>query len=44
VREALLKEKPRLRYLIAPSTLKYSIIKLLPGSRVDALVKKEFEK
>lgn len=44
VREALTKEKPRLRYLIAPSTLKYRIIRLLPDSRVDAMVKKELEK
>jgi NAD(P)-dependent dehydrogenase (short-subunit alcohol dehydrogenase family) len=44
VHEALTKEKPRLRYLVAPSTLKYRIIKLLPAGRVDAMVKKELEK
>jgi NAD(P)-dependent dehydrogenase (short-subunit alcohol dehydrogenase family) len=44
VQEALTTEKPRLRYLVAPSTFKYRIIKLLPGSRVDAMVKKEFTK
>jgi len=44
VHEALTGAKPRLRYLVAPSTLKYRIIKLLPGSRVDAMVKKELEK
>lgn len=44
VQEALTNDNPQLRYLIAPSTLKYRIIKLLPGSRVDAMVKKELEK
>ncbi|HOD16368.1 MAG TPA: SDR family oxidoreductase [Spirochaetota bacterium] len=44
VQEALTKVKPRLRYLIAPSTLKYRIIKLLPAGRVDEMVRKELEK
>ncbi len=44
VHTALTKKKPQLRYLVAPSTLKYRIIKLLPGSGVDAMVKKELMK
>jgi NAD(P)-dependent dehydrogenase (short-subunit alcohol dehydrogenase family) len=41
VHKALTKEKPRLRYLVAPSTMKYRIIKLLPAEKVDAMVKQE---
>jgi len=35
--------KPKLRYLIAPNPLKYKIIKLLPGSRIDHKIKRELE-
>ena len=41
VHTALTKKNPHLRYLVAPSTLKYRIIRLLPGAAVDALVKRE---
>ncbi len=44
VHTALTKKKPRLRYLVAPSTLKYRIVKVLPASMVDRMVKKELEK
>ncbi|HOT45070.1 MAG TPA: SDR family oxidoreductase [Spirochaetota bacterium] len=41
VQGALTTKRPRLRYLVAASTLKYRIVKLLPASKVDAMVKKE---
>ncbi|MBP7735370.1 MAG: SDR family oxidoreductase [Spirochaetes bacterium] len=44
VHRALTKKQPRLRYLVAPSTLKYRIVKVLPASMVDRMVKKELEK
>jgi short-subunit dehydrogenase len=44
VYEALTTQKPKLRYLIAPSTIKYRLIKLFPEKLVDKLVNKEFEK
>lgn len=44
VYEALTTQKPKLRYLIAPSTIKYRLIKLFPEKWVDKLVNKEFEK
>jgi hypothetical protein len=44
VYEALIKKKPNLRYLIAPSTLKYRLIKILPERWIDRLVNKEFRK
>ncbi len=44
VHSALTSPKPRLRYLVAPSTLKYRIVKILPASMVDRMVKKELVK
>jgi NAD(P)-dependent dehydrogenase (short-subunit alcohol dehydrogenase family) len=44
VHGALTKKRPRLRYLVAPSTLKYRIVKVLPVSMVDRMVQKELEK
>ncbi|MFO7796371.1 MAG: SDR family oxidoreductase [Promethearchaeati archaeon] len=44
VHKALTKKNPKLRYLIAPSTFKYRLIKLLPEKWVDKMVKKEYEK
>ncbi|MBD3214619.1 MAG: SDR family NAD(P)-dependent oxidoreductase [Candidatus Lokiarchaeota archaeon] len=41
--KALTKKNPKLRYLIAPSTLKYRLIKILPERWVDKLVSKEFK-
>ncbi len=41
---ALIRKRPRLRYLVAASTMKYWIIKLLPASKVDAMVNKELHK
>lgn len=34
---------PKTRYLIAPSTFKYRLIKMLPDKMVDKMVKKELE-
>jgi NAD(P)-dependent dehydrogenase (short-subunit alcohol dehydrogenase family) len=44
VHGALVNEKPRLRYLVAASTMKYRIIKLLPASKVDAMVEQELRR
>jgi len=44
VYEALTAKNPKLRYLIAPSTFKYRLIKLLPEKWVDKIVKKEYKK
>lgn len=44
VYEALTVKKPKLRYLIAPSTFKYRLIKLLPEKWVDKIINKEYEK
>lgn len=41
VHRALTAAKPKERYLVASSTFKYRIIRLLPAARVDALVHKE---
>jgi hypothetical protein len=42
--KALTIKNPKLRYLIAPSTFKYRLIKILPDKWVDKMVKKEYEK
>lgn len=44
VYDALTDDNPKLRYLIAPSTLKYRLIKLLPEKWVDKMVKREYKK
>jgi short-subunit dehydrogenase len=44
VYKALTDEKPKLRYLIAPNTFKYRLIKLLPERWVDKIINKEFKK
>ena len=44
VHRALTLKNPRTRYLAAPGTLKYRIIKVLSDKRVDALVLKELRR
>jgi len=44
VHEALTARRPGLRYLVAPSTLKYRLIKLLPARAVDRMIRREIEK
>ncbi|MBN1533353.1 MAG: SDR family oxidoreductase [Spirochaetes bacterium] len=44
VREALTVRRPALRYLVAPSTLKYRVIRLLPARRVDRMIQREIER
>jgi len=44
VYKAITEKKPKLRYLIAPSTFKYRLIKLLPEKWVDKLVNREYKK
>ncbi|TFF96036.1 MAG: SDR family oxidoreductase [Promethearchaeota archaeon] len=44
VYKALTQKNPKLRYLIAPSTFKYRLIKLLPEKWVDKMVNKEYKK
>ncbi len=41
VHTSLMKKRPRLRYLVASSTMKYRIIKILPASKIDKMVKQE---
>ncbi len=43
IHKALTEKKPKLRYLIAPNTFKYRLIKFLPEKLVDKLVNKEFK-
>jgi short-subunit dehydrogenase len=38
---ALTQDKPAVRYLVAAKKLKYRMVKILPASRVDAMVQKE---
>ena len=42
--KAITVKKPKIHYLIAPSTFKYKLVKKLPASWVDSLVQKELEK
>jgi len=41
IHKTLTVKNPKLRYLIAPSTLKYRMIKVLPGRMVDKMIEKE---
>lgn len=44
VYEALTKEKPKLRYMIAPDMFRNRLLKILPGRWVDNIVLKELRK
>ena len=44
VHDAIVARKPKTRYLVARSTFKYRLVKILPDAAVDRLVAKELER
>ncbi|MHA1683862.1 MAG: SDR family oxidoreductase [Promethearchaeota archaeon] len=44
VHVALTDKKPKLRYLVAPDRFRNAMLRILPGKKVDGIIKKEFNK